>query len=270
MKKSIFVLFIFITSIRLFAGWEITYRTNDPEGTINYEVMLIEDNIVKYTSNEFEFIIDTENALMTFILIGSNSYWTGKPDEFRAEMNSAMKKVLNDMIAQVPEDQRAMYAEMLGGMSEIYSSPKPEMLNSLNININKTNENNEIAGYAAEKYSILIDNKLKESVWISKNLDIGDDYDGRKVHEILSKIMPNVDNENLHEFSDAYLDLMENGLILKSVEPNDETIEAIKIVKRSIKKNELEIPERFSEISIDELLQHQMMESDSNGNDNDW
>ncbi len=270
MKKSIFFLFIFITSIRLFAGWEVTYRTNDPEGTITYEVMLIEKNIVKYTSNEFEFIIDTENGLMTFILMGSNSYWTGKPDEFRAEMNSAMKKALNDMIAQVPEDQRAMYAEMLGGMSEIYSLPKPETVNSLIISINKTNENNEIAGYAAEKYSILIENKLKESVWISKNLDLSDDYDGRKVHEILSKIMPNVDNENLYEFSDAYLDLMEKGLILKSVDPNNETVEAIKIIERAIAKKELEIPEDYTEISIDDLLQQQMMQLETNDDGSNW
>lgn len=270
MKKLIITTLLAIVTLSSSAGWEITYRINDTEGTLSYDIMLIDDHLVKYPNNEMEFIIDTETGEMTFILNDQESYWSGNPDDFRSGMNTAMKTIMDEMMAQVPEEQRAMYKEMLGGMAEMYNSPDIEELRSLKIDIENTNEVAEIAGYSAKKYLVKVNDNLMESLWISNDINLGHDYNGRKVYEILSKIRPNIDNEELYEFSDTYLNLMNQGLILKSQDNDSETSEAIKIEKRTISKEEIGIPAGYNKIDISELLQQQMMQSDDTDNENDW
>jgi hypothetical protein len=207
---------------------------------------------------------------MTIVLEDSKAYWSGNPDEFRSKMDLAMKKIMNEMMADIPESQRAMYSEMLGGMANMYSTPSETDINSVNIKISNTDEAAEIAGFSARKHLIEVNGKLKESIWISSDMEINEDYNGRDVHKMLLKIQPNPDNESLHEFTDSYLSLMEKGIILKSVDIENETVEAIKIIERKILPEEFKIPDGYNQITIDEILQQQMMQSGTSDDGTGW
>lgn len=270
MKKIVSIALLLSTTLSLFAGWEVTYRVVNMDGMINYDVMYIENHKLKYKGNDFEIILNTSENVMTIIFGGSNSYWSGSPDEFRLNMNLAMKKAMNEMMAQVPESQRAMYAEMLGGMEDMYNTPTESDLKSFNIKIKNTGEKDEIAEFSTEKYIVEVDGKVKESIWISSNINLSDDYNGREAHKMLLKFRPNLENETMHEFSDAYLGLMGKGLIMKSIGDENETVEAIKVVERDILPEELAIPEGYNLITIDELLQQQMMQSETPADGSDW
>jgi hypothetical protein len=270
MKKLISIALLLSFAISLKAGWEITYRVTNMDGMINYDVMLIDDHRIKYKGTDFEFILNTDQNEMTIVLEDSKAYWSGNPDEFRSKMDLAMKKIMNEMMADIPESQRAMYSEMLGGMANMYSTPSETDINSVNIKISNTDEAAEIAGFSARKHLIEVNGKLKESIWISSDMEINEDYNGRDVHKMLLKIQPNPDNESLHEFTDSYLSLMEKGIILKSVDIENETVEAIKIIERKILPEEFKIPDGYNQITIDEILQQQMMQSGTSDDGTGW
>lgn len=259
MKKAIFTISFLFISAWLLAGWEITYRVNHTDGMVAYEVMLVSNNKIKYTGNDYEFIIDTDNEEICFIMNSSKTYWKGQPEQFRAAMNSGMKAMMDQMMAQVPKEQRAMYSEMLGGMSDMYRTPTADEIKNVQIEISNTNETMDIAGYSSEKFVIKQNGKVLESLWISEIAKLNKDYDPKKSHEMMLKITPLTENESYYEYTNEYAELISKGLLVKSEDPDSETVEAIKIVEREIDPDELELPEGYRLDSIDQLLQEQMM-----------
>lgn len=270
MKKFLLLIFIVFSSWQAMAGWEITQSVSDRDGMINYDVILIQDNILKYNGNDVGFIIDIKNNLLTFVMDQSKTYWKGSPDEFREGLNSGMKKFMEQMLAQIPEAQREMYSEMLDGMSEMYNTPSSQEIESINIKIEKTGDSDEIAGYDSEKYIIRLDGNVVETVWLSDELDFSSEFDMRKAHEMMNQIQPNAEGEVFYEYTDAYLDLIAQGYLMKSLESDAETVEVIKVVERNISDEEMSLTDDFNEVSIDEMLQQQLMNGDENGNDGDW
>lgn len=257
--KSLLTIVFIATSLQLLAGWEITYRNSDPSGTISYDVMLIEDNIIRYGSIDGGFIFNLESQEFTFIVDQSKSYWTGNIKDFREELNEAVKIVMDEMIKSLPESQREMVTQMLDGMADMYATPTSEQINAVNIEIDRTGEKQEIAGYDADLYLVKIDGILIESIWISDELDISDDMDSRKIAEMLNEISPNVEDEQYHEYTEEYLELWEKGFWMKSIDVDGEEVEAIKLIERNITDEELSPPADYTSLTPMELMQQQMM-----------
>lgn len=268
MKKTLLIVAFMVYAWQLMAGWEITQKVSDPDGMVNYDVMLIQDNVMKYNGTDVSFIININKNELTFIMEQSKNYWQGNPREFRESMHSAMKKMMDRMMEQVPDAQREMYKQMLGDMDEMYSTPTDDEINSVNITIEDTGETTDIAGYSSEKYLVKIDGKIVETAWISKGLDLSRDFDPRKMQEMMVQIQPNVEDDALFEYTDEYLDLMDKGFLMKSIDPENETTEVIKVVERNIPATELKLPDGYTKVTIDQLMQQQMMsggEDDDNG-----
>lgn len=270
MKNTILLIVILFYTCQLMAGWEITQRVSDPDGMINYEVMLIQNNILKYSGNDAGFIIDVNKNELTFFIDQNQTYWRGNPDEFRIGLNSAMQKFMQQMLSQIPEAQREMYSQMLDGMSDMYNTPSEQEIESINIEINATGNSAEIADYAADEYTVNVDDKEVETVWVSGEFTFGNNFNTKKAYQMMNKIRPNADDKVLYEFTDTYLDLISKGYLMKSTEADGETVEVIKVVERSIPSKEMSLPEGYTEVSIDEMLQQQMMTVEDNENGGGW
>jgi hypothetical protein len=267
MKKTIFTIYFLFISAWLLAGWEITYRVNHSDGMVAYEVMLVSNNKIKYSGNDYQFIIDTDKEEMFFIMNTSKTFWKGSPKQFREEMNMGMKAMMDQMMAQVPEEQRAMYSEMLGGMSDMYKTPTADEIKKVQFDVTNTGESTNIAGYSSEKFVIKQNGQVLESLWISEITNLNDDYDPKKAHEMMLKIMPFVEDESFYEYTSKYAELISKGLLVKSEDPANETVEAIKIIEREIDPDELELPKGYRLTTIDQLLQEQMMGNGEDGNE---
>lgn len=270
MKKCIILLTVALTiCMQTFAGWEITYRVTDTDGSISYDVMLIEDHIVKYGGIDESFIFNTKSNQFSFIINQNKTFWSGNILDFRIEMSEAIKRVMNEMIKNLPEDQREMYAKMLGSVTQMYESPAPDKINSINVKITNTGTQEEIAGYTSKKYDVNVNGNLVESIWISSELDMKEELNSLKIAEMLNQIMPNVDGELYYEFTNQYLELWKKGFRMKSIDDEGETIEVIKVKQRNITGNELGVPDGYTKISPLEFMQKQMMGGDDDDNE-DW
>jgi len=263
--------FVFALCGQALAGWDITYRVSDIDRSISYDIMLVENNIVVYGGVDESFIFDTKSNEFTFVFKQNQTYWSGNINEFRSEMNNAMKVVMDEIIHNLPEGQREMYAQMLGNLTQMYDSPTSDKISSINIKIVDTGNWEEISGYNSKKYEVEVDGKIMESIWLSNDLDISDHLDSGKIAEMLNQIMPNVEGELYYEFTDDYLDLWKKGFRMRSTDNEGEIIEVIKVIERDIADDELKVPEGFTKITPLEFMQQQMMVgSDAEDDDDQW
>ncbi len=269
--KKLFPTFAFLViSLSTFAGWEITYRSTTSDGEIKYDVMLVEDNMVKYTGVDGGFIIDVNTREFIFLLIDMDGYWKGNIDDFRKEMDKSMKMVMEELMKNIPEDQHEMYAQMLSGMDEMFSTPLPDEIDAVNVEVLKTSELEEVAGYSTQKYEIRVDGNLKEQIWLTTELDISDDLNIRALSEMFNMIQSNVDGESLYSYSEEYLDLWDNGFSMKTIDNDDDAIEVIKVEKTNLSKSDFSIPEGYQLISTEQILRKNMMGNSEGEDNNDW
>ncbi len=270
MKKSIIFTVLITIALQSLAGWEITYRISDDEGTVSYDVMLIENHVVKYSGMDASFIYDTKNHQFSFLLAENNSFWTGNIKDFRTELGSAVKAILDEMIQGLPQNEQEMFSEMLGEMNQMYDSPAPEVISSIPIEILNTGTKENIAGYASVKYEVLVDGESVETLWLSSGLDVSDDLDSKKIAEMFNEITPTIEDEIYYEFTNEYLDLWDKGFRMKSIDDEGESIEVIKVTEREISQDELKIPEGYTRISPAELMRQQMLGDPETENDGQW
>lgn len=267
--KPLLMIGLTICSLALKAGWEIVYRIDDPEGWINYNVLLIEDNALKYTAGSGSCIYNSDNGEFTFIVNDSKSYWKGKIAEFRPALDTAMITIIDEILTELPENQHIIYEQFLNDLIIMYSSPTPEALDTIAIEIKNTGLIEEIAGFEANKFEIMLDGRSVESVWISMDLDVSSDLDPDKIVMVMNQVEPNIENKMLYKFSDAYLELFNSGYTLKSEIIGGEIATVIKAAQREIKAEEFSIPENFTLVTATQLIKHQIMGSNQ-GSDKDW
>lgn len=258
-----------IYSSALQAGWEIVYRINDPEGWINYNVMLIEDNTLKYTAGGGSYIFNSDNGDFTFIVDDNQSYWTGNITEFRPALDAAMITIIDEILVKLPESQHEIYNQFLNELTLMYSSPTSEIVDSVKVDIKNTGLNEEIVGFEAIKFEVIVDDQTVESVWISMGLDVSSDLEPEKIVIVMNQVEPNIENNIIYKYSDAYLELFNSGFALKSEITEGEIATVIKVEQREIKVDEFSIPENYTLITATELMQRQIMGS-AQGSDKDW
>lgn len=251
------------------AGWEITMRYSDSDGIIDYETLKIQDQVLKSSSGEDVFLFNVKSGELIMLNNSNKTYWKGHINQFRQQYQKAMQVFIDQMLENVPPEQKEMYGQMMEGMSEIYSDPDPEKIKAIDIEVERAGATTQIAGYNTTKYVIKINGETVEELWLSEELDLSDDLDISAMADLMNEIRPNIDDEMLYEYTDEYLDLWEQGYPMKTIDAEGEVMEVIKVEEKAFDDSEFEIPEAFRQLTIEEMLQMQMMQGEEQEN-GDW
>jgi len=270
MKKLYLLILIVLFSAwsdRVTAGWVIILRHNSPEGLIIYESLTIDGKLIKSSSLKGTFIIHLESGIFTMVSQMEMAYWKGNVDDFRAQMDSAMQNVVVTFIKGLPENQRELYAPVFDGMKGMFAVIPEKSLDTLKIEIEKTDEKIEIVGYECDKFEVKIDGKQIEEVWISPDFKISDDFNGKEVAYYFNQVKPYIQGEIPYDRTEGYLSIWEKGFRMKSVDITGEAVEVIKISEQVIDKTEFEIPENFRPMTIEEIIRKQMFMGENETDD---
>lgn len=251
------------------AGWEITMRYSDSDGMIDYETLKIQDQVLKSSSDEDAFLFNVKTGELIMLNKNNKTYWKGNINHFREQYQKAMQVFIDQMLENVPPEQKEMYGQMMEGMSDIYADPDPEKIKAIDIEVENAGGATEIAGYTAKKFNIKINGETVEEIWFSDKLDLSDDLDVSAMADLMNEIRPNIDDKMLYEYTDEYLDLWEQGFPMKSIDAEGEVMEVIKVEKKTFDQSEFEIPEAYRQLTIEEMLQMQMMQGEEQEN-GDW
>jgi len=267
--RSSLIIFLVAMNLQLFAGWEIVLRHESSDGMIHYDLMLIENHKIKYAQSEGGFIYDSKTNMMKWYFNDMKGYWEANFDELRTGMYDAMKSVTNAILADVPDDQKEMYSMVLNQMSEIWKSPDKQLIDDLKLEIIQTGESENIAGYMSEKYLVKVNGETMEQIYVSPQLNLSKEFNTVKIIEAFSELTIDFDKTFYYVKRSEYKQLWEKGFVMKTIDKDGDTLEVIKVEKREISMEELNVPQGFVPVSAKDIITFQMMQ-EQNNEFNDW
>ncbi len=265
MKRTLLTLSIIILfgHINLFAGWIIHEKTiQDVSSAVITETIMIQDQKMKTTSEDGTFIFNLKTDELTLVNDRDKVFWTGKIEDFRKEASEAMKSIVDELLEQFPEEQRAILGNMFDNMTGMYKEPDPDIMNALTVTIEKSGETENIAGFESRKYTVEANGKLVEKVWISSRPDISSEFDMKELHEALNQITPVDAVEDYYGFDDDYLELMSSGFVMRTVEPDGTRTEVTEIKETNIDDSEFVPGTDYRKVDLTEIFRNMMKDDD--------
>jgi len=239
MKK--FLLVLIIAGV-LNAGWIIKFKEEEQGEKSETTVTYISKGKMVFESKENVIILDYKNEIIRMIDHEEKSYIETTVDEF-INMYSGMKKEMEEMMKEMPPQQREMMEKMM----------KPK------ININKTSKTEKILGYNTFVYEVKVEThtpmgtmKTRSEEYIAPSADFIfseiSKEDIEKISKKFEKIMAGSEFFNI-------VGKIEKGFILKwiSYDEGDKITskgEAISINKGEIPPSLLKIPKGYKKEEI--------------------
>lgn len=201
-----------------YAGWLIIELNEDRFGNSSMQSTFIQDQKLRIETFNSTIIIDLDSAKLSFILPDRKVYWQGKPEVLREGIFSALENQLAVMMAQMPANERDAAQKELELLREPLHADSLENRFYEMISISETDETDSIAGYIAQRYGVVIDSAAFEQVWLTRQVKPYAHIDLKKLHSLI-KIITKPGIVNTYRASDAYLELINEGLVLRSVIP---------------------------------------------------
>jgi len=98
-----------------------------------------------------------------------------------------------------------------------------------------------------------------EQVWIAPSLILSTDFDGKKLACYSTHISPIVQDEIPYNRTETYLNLSENGFVMKSQDVLGNSFEVIKIVEQPFDAGVFQIPVGYRKISAEDIIRKQLL-----------
>jgi len=178
MKKQKFLFITIITlliNLQANAGWIITQRSYDSDEGIEtalIETVYLQNNIMKVAQTDMVTMFDLNNETITLMSPVKKVYWIGNIANYKEEIKEAMRSAMEEQLKNAREEQKEMIRKMYQGMIESIDNPSKfagEEPEEYDLQIEKTNEKERVAGRIAVKYQVLVNGSLKEEAWISES-----------------------------------------------------------------------------------------------------
>ncbi len=225
----------------LLAGYVIKSKEVS-DGVETYSITYVQDNKLRFSDDETDVIIDFDRDRIIMIMTNEGYYMEESISGLEQTVTAFRNKLVEEMLQQVPEAQReqarASYEQMMNSSGKPYEGE---------VEVKATGDKERIAGYSASRYDIFDDGEKTESVWIADDLKV---FDMKKVNEVFKTYV----GMTTYEDTEAYLDLMQKGMILKSIDAFDGTLEeVVEVKKESLPGSRFEVPDGMEKLSFEEF-----------------
>ena len=232
------------------AGYKIEQTMSGVDETA---VIYVDSNRIKIGSGQ-EVIFDIENDLLYMIMPEKQVYWSGSPDELVESIKAVMESAMEGMLAQVPEDQREQYREYMKSMGMTMPGEVDEEEHA--VELVKTDDAEEIAGYKTVRYEIHVDGELAEEIWMADDVPVSDEIDIKRFADYAAA-MKQFSGEYAYETSDAYLERMATGYPMRTrpyrMGQAGPVTEVTALTEMDVPDSTFEVPESYKKVSLMEL-----------------
>lgn len=262
------LIFIFTPMVDMVAGWVITEESNDSFGNRSMQTTFIQGNMIRHETMSSIAIIDLDKKLVTMIFSQHRLYWTGTVQELKESSLDAYKRKMEEMLVGMTIESRDEFDSLFAELeAEIMDTNfiVPER----NISIQKTNETENILGFTSNKYNIMVDGKITESVWHTNDVMPYNDINIEKMMSFMSQLSGGAGKSSVNQNPD-YLNLMKTGLLLKSVEystNNEYQVVVTNIRETTIVPEIFEPPINYTKARFSDILNLMPV---SQGYDEEW
>ncbi len=266
MLSSIVLALCFSTGA--WAGWIINQVIyNAPSaGPANREVKstsYFSKNSFKAVQGNSIIVINYDNNRVFITNRDRELYWSGKIDEYINKIRNSVAQAK----ARMQESLKNMTAEQRQGLEDEMRSQGRSLNGEIEqpttgVRVEKTSDEQIIAGYRATKYRVLLDERTYQEVWISEGVSIFKDIDMKKTQDFQNRVNEalgslysgrNISIERTLE----YQRLFERGYPLKIVHvvgQDKGIIEVIGAKETYINDREFDLPDGYRRTTLEEIM----------------
>lgn len=256
------IAFALIINFYANAGWVITQQSYDSDEGVELaliETIYLQGNIMKVVQPEMVTMFNLNNETITLMSNLKKVYWTGKIADYKIEIKDAMKLAMNEQMKNASEEQKEMIRKMYQGMMESIDNPSKfagEEPEEYDLNIEKTSEKERIAGHMAYKYSISVNDALKEEAWLSESSRPHEEFDISKFYTVFGDFISQAGSNTFYQNHEKYIEFAKKGFPLKSINYNggyESVSEVTELKKLNIEASEFIPPSDYKKVSLFEI-----------------
>lgn len=256
--KVILLITFGIISNTVNAGWVISEVSSDKFGNKHFQTTFIQNNMIRFETESSVAIINLKTGNITLLFGMYKLYWQGSIEDFKKGTMDVFEQKLQNIIATATPEQREVAMEIISEMRKgLEVSMNDTITTNINLKIIKTDTIEDIAGFKAMKYNIAIDDSLVESIWITDSINPYEDIDIESMISFTNELKPDR-NVNTIDGSSEYLNLIKNGLAVKSQEINPDggfyTTMVIGIIETKINNEIFHYPPNYRKAQLAEIM----------------
>ncbi len=213
--------------------------------------------MIRFETESTVAIINLKTGNIILLFEEYKLYWQGSIKEFKESTLDVYEQKLNNIIITGDSSQKIAAQNLITKLREQNETVNNDSIAKFKIQIDKTTVIENIAGFNAYKYNIAIDDSLIESIWVTDSINPYRDIDIESMVSFTNELIPG-ENENSIEGSPEYLNLIKEGLAVKSQEINPQgglfTTVVTGVLETNI-KNELFLPPpNFRKTQLAEII----------------
>ncbi len=255
--KSYLLILIILVSNQAIAGWVIAEVSSDKFGNKQYQTTFIQNNMIRFENEATVAIINLKTGNIILLFDEYKLYWQGSIKEFKENTLDVYEQKLNNIIITGNSSQKIAAQNLITKLREQNETVNNDSIAKFKIQIDKTTVIENIAGFNAYKYNIAIDDSLIESIWVTDSINPYRDIDIESMVSFTNELIPG-DNENSIEGSPEYLNLIKEGLAVKSQEINPQggffTTVVTGVLETNIKDELFLPPPNFQKTQLAEII----------------
>lgn len=265
MKKQKFLIItvvILLMNLQAIAGWIITQRSYDSDEGVEtalIEMVYLQSNIMKVVQTEMVTMFDLNKETIVLMNPGKKIFWTGKVADYKIEIKEAMNSAMEEQLENAREEQKEMIRKMYQGMIESIDNPSKfagEEPEEYDLQIEKTGDKDRIAGRIAHKYSITVNESVKEEAWLSESDRPHEEFDISKFYDVFGEFTSQAGTVAFYQNHEKYLEFAKKGFPLKSINyygGYESISEVTELKKSNIDASEFTPPADYKKVSLVEI-----------------
>lgn len=265
MKQKKYILLIvtaLLINFHATAGWVISQQSYDSDEGVEtalIETIYLQGNIMKVVQPEMITMFNLNTETITIMSPEKKVFWSGKIPDYKKEIKDAMQIAMDEQLASAREEQKEMIRKMYQGMMESIDNPSKfagEEPEEYDLKIEKTGEKERIAGHIAYKYSITVNETVKEEAWLSESSRPHEEFDINKFYSVFGDFTSQAGTNAFYQNHDKYIEFAKKGFPLKSINYNGgyESISEVTDMKKSnIEISEFTPPSDYKKVSLLEI-----------------
>jgi len=256
------IAFALLINLYATAGWVITQQSYDSDEGVEtalIETIYLQDNIMKVVQSEMITMFNLNTETITIISPAKKVFWSGKIPDYKKEIKDAMQIAMDEQLASAGDEQKEMIRKMYQGMMESIDNPSKfagEEPEDYDLKIEKTNEKERIAGHIAYKYSIKVNEAIKEEAWLSESSRPHEEFDINKFYTVFGDFTSQAGTNAFYQNHEKYIEFAKKGFPLKSINYNggyESISEVTDLKKLNIDASEFTPPAGYKKVSLLEI-----------------
>ncbi|MDR2904761.1 MAG: DUF4412 domain-containing protein [Helicobacteraceae bacterium] len=196
----------FLIAPAVFAGWLIEEAVTYEGGERFTSRVAIDGGRYASTSGDEKLIINFKTNTVYFVYEKSQQYFGGTIEQVANELRGSM--IMTEM-----HEEQDIFAPTEAGLASGTDA-------AIFVEASKTGEKFTAAGFAGEKYQILVDGELKKEIFLAPTLTANKEIDARKLARVMLILSgaSNPTGAKFLEMNDKYVELMKIGYPIRTLE----------------------------------------------------